>query len=88
MGKLQDDPVVDVYEQTGDSTTYTKFVLVNGPDRGKVTKIAVIAAGLVAQITAGLKKGQQVLVIGKLQTFTWDDGDGTKEKRENISRCA
>ena len=80
MGNLADDPQVDVYEQREESRTQTKFVLISGPNKGQVAKIAVVTADFVAKVTAGLRKGQQVLVIGELQTYRWDEGNGTKEK--------
>ena len=58
IGNLAEDPKVNVYENREGSITYTKFVLISGPDKGKIAKMAVSTSGKIAQIAAGFKKGR------------------------------
>lgn len=89
LGKLATEPTVDAYENSRDgSTTFTKFVLISGPRQGQIAKIAVVITGTPAKIAAGFRKGQQVMVIGELQTYQWDEGGRTKEKTSISARMA
>ena len=87
LGKLATEPTVAAYENSGDgSTTFTKFVLISGPHQGQIAKIAVVITGTPAKIAAGFRKGQQVMVVGELQTYQWDEGGRTKEKTSLAAR--
>ena len=88
LGNLAADPVVDSYEDEREgSTTVAKFVIIsNGKHEPEKAKIAVSTVGAVAEIAAGFKKGQQVLVVGELQTYRWDEGGQTKEKTSLSAR--
>ena len=81
LGHLADDPVVDAFDDERGAHATAKFIIIsNGAHEPEKAKIAVSTVEEAACITAELKKGQQVLVVGELQTYRWAGEDGTKEK--------
>ena len=81
LGHLADDPEVDSIDDESGTCAIAKFVIIsNGEHEAERAKIAVSTFEEAACITAGLKKGQQVLIVGELRTYRWDEGDQTKEK--------
>ena len=82
LGNLADDPEVDVYENDPESCAFTTFFIIgsDATSGAQQVKIEVMSANDVADVVAGFKKGQQVLVIGELQNHFADDGEQLSEK--------
>lgn len=82
MGRLTRDPEVR-YSQN--SLTITNFTLAvdrrfnrQGEDR-QADFIPIVSFGKTAEFCEKYyKKGQQVLVVGRIQTRTWDDNEGKR----------
>lgn len=83
IGRLTADPDVR-YTQTTNTCT-TKFTLainrrfVKEGEERQADFINIVAFGKTAEfISKYFKKGQQVAVVGRIQTRTWDDDQGQK----------
>ena len=83
MGRLTRDPEIK-YTQTN-NTAITSFSLavnrrfVRQGEERQADFINIVAWGKLAEFCSKyFKKGQQVGVIGRIQTRTWDDDQGTK----------
>ena len=87
LGSLVDDPIVDAYEDDGGNLPLTTFYI-SASYAGRETqqvKVEVMTHERVAEVAAGFKKGQQILVVGELQSSPQYGGDGDTE---NISISA
>lgn len=83
MGRLTADPDVR-YTQTTNTCTARFSLAINrrfvkeGEER-QADFINIVAFGKTAEfISKYFKKGQQVAVVGRIQTRTWDDDQGQK----------
>lgn len=63
----------------------TKFVVIsNGRTDSQKAVLPVTVFGKAAEFAAGLTKGSQVLVIGRLQTDRWQDKAGQNQYKTSV----
>jgi single-strand DNA-binding protein len=82
MGRLTKDP--DLRFTSGNNTAVASFTIAVNRRLAKEGQpqadfINIVAWGKTAEFVAKyFSKGQQVAVVGRLQTRTWDDNDGKR----------
>lgn len=81
IGNLASEPETG----EGKGTAYTKFVVIcNGRTESQKAVMPVTAFGKAAAHAAGLIKGQQVLVFGRLETSSWKTDEGQPRSKTSI----
>lgn len=82
MGRLTKEPELKVLG--GSNTSVCKFTLAvprkyKQTGQPEVDFLNIVAFSKTAEFCANYyRKGQQVLVVGRVQNRSWDDADGTK----------
>lgn len=81
--------VRDAKCEKGGKTSRLSFSMASnkyyGENEQRVTFIDVIAFGLVADKVGSVSKGEQVYVVGELQTNTWEKNGEKKSKTEILA---
>ena len=84
MGRLTKDP--ELRYTTTNNTAVASFTLaVNRRKKDEVDFINIVAWDKTAEfVSKYFQKGQQVVVVGRLQVRAWDDNDGNKRYATEI----
>jgi len=79
MGRLTKEP--EIRYTSANNTAVCSFTLaVNRRKKGEVDFINCQAwTGTAEFISKYMAKGQQIAIVGRIQTRTWDDNDGKKK---------